>query len=232
MGRPEPLTYYYFGGPISESIAATRSSQGGLKQVAVIGLGTGSLACHRRDGERWTFFEIDPQVARIARDPQLFRFMSECGQNSPVVLGDARLTLAASVQHYDLIVLDAFSSDTIPVHLLTREALTGYLSRLSPHGVLIFHISNRNLDLPPVIAADAAAESLTAVFKGDDRANDLLTDYRANALVAVLARDAADLGDLPNRPGWVSIKPDRVSAWTDDYSNVIGALVRQKLFMP
>ena len=93
----------------------------------MIGLGTGSLACHRKDGERWVFFEIDPVVVRIARDPRLFRFMSECGQNSPVVLGDARLTLAASTQHYDLIVLDAFSSDAIPVHLLTREALTGYL---------------------------------------------------------------------------------------------------------
>jgi hypothetical protein len=106
---------------------------------------------------------------------------------------------------------------------------TGYLSRLSPHGVVVFHISNRNLDLPRVIAADAAAESLAAVFKGDDRANDLMTDYRANALVAILARNAGDLGDLPNHPGWVRIKPDRVSAWTDDYSNVIGALLRQKL---
>ena len=229
VGRPQPLTYYYFGGPISESIAAARSTQGGLKQVAVIGLGTGSLACHRKDGERWTFFEIDPVVVRIARDPHLFRFVSECGQNSPVVLGDARLTLAASREQYDLIVLDAFSSDAIPVHLLTREALAGYLSRLSPHGVLVFNISNRNLDLPPVVAAEAAAEGLTVIAKGDDRANNLLVDYRANALVAVLARNTADLGDLPNRPGWVWIMTDRVSAWTDDYSNVLSALVRQKL---
>jgi hypothetical protein len=232
VGRPQPLTYYYFGGPISESIAAARSAQGGLKQVAVIGLGTGSLACHRKDGERWTFFEIDPVVVRIARDPHLFRFMSECGQNSPIVLGDARLMLAASTERYNLIVLDAFSSDAIPVHLLTREALAGYLSRLSPHGVLVFHISNRNLDLPPVVAAEAAAESLTVIAKGDDRANNLLVDYRANALVAVLARNAADLGDLPNRRGWVWIRTDRVSAWTDDYSNVLGALVRQKLHIP
>jgi hypothetical protein len=231
-GRPEPLTYYYFGGPISESIAAARSTQGGLKQVAVIGLGTGSLACHRKDGERWTFFEIDPMVVRIARDPQLFRFMSECGQNSPIVLGDARLTLAASPQHYDLIILDAFSSDTIPVHLLTREALAVYLSHLSPHGVLVFHISNRNLDLPPVVVADAEAEGLISIVKGDDRANDLETDYRANALVALLARDVADLGDLPDRPGWVKVKAGGVSAWTDDYSNVISALARQKLFIP
>ena len=228
VGPPEPLTYFYFGGPISEGIAAARSAQGGLKQVAVIGLGTGSLACHRKDGERWVFFEIDPVVERIARDPHLFRFMSECGQNSPVVFGDARLTLSASTQHYDLIVLDAFSSDAIPVHLLTREALTGYLERLSPNGMLVYHVSNRNLDLLPVVAANAAAENLIILAKGDNHANNLLIDYRANALVAVLARNAADLGDLPNRPGWIPIRADRVPAWTDDYSNVLSALLRQK----
>jgi hypothetical protein len=229
MGRPQPLTYYYFGGPISEAILAARSAQRGLKQVAVIGLGTGSLACHRKDGEVWTFFEIDPVVVRIARDPHLFRFLSECGQNQPVVLGDARLTLAASTQQYDLIVLDAFSSDAIPVHLLTREALAGYLSRLSPHGVLLYHISNRHLDLHPVVAAEAATEGLTVIAKRDDRANNFLADYRSNALVAVLAGDAADLGDLPNRLGWEWIRTDRVHAWTDDYSDVLGALVRGKL---
>ena len=99
-------------------------------RVAVVGLGTGSLACHRRDGEEWTFFEIDPDVVRIARDPRYFSFLSSCAPEPPVVLGDARLTLAASPERYDLIVLDAFSSDVIPVHLLTREALAGY-SRIS-----------------------------------------------------------------------------------------------------
>jgi spermidine synthase len=156
-------------------------------------------------------------VVRIAR------------QNPPVVLGDARLTFAASTQQYDLVVLDAFSSDAIPIHLLTREALAGYLSRLSPHGVLLFHISNRHLDLHPVVAAEAAMEGLTVIAKRDDRANDFLVDYRSNALVAVLARNAADLGALPNRPGWVWIRTDRVPAWTDDYSDVLSALVRNKL---
>jgi hypothetical protein len=156
--------------------------------------------------------------------------MSECGQNSQVVLGDARLTLAASTQHYDLIVLDAFSSDAIPVHLLTREALAGYLERLSPGGVLIYHLSNRNLDLLPVVAADAAAENLIVLAKGDNQANDLLADYRANALVAVLARKTSDLGDLPNRRGWIPIRAGGASAWTDDYSNVLSALLRQKLW--
>jgi hypothetical protein len=228
-GPPQPLTYYYFGGPISEGIAAARSAQGGFKQVAVIGLGTGSLACHRTNGERWSFFEIDPEVVRLARNPRLFRFMSECGQNFPVVLGDARLTLAASTQLYDLIVLDAFSSDAIPVHLLTREALAGYLQRLSPNGVLIYHLSNRNLDLLPVVAAAGTAENLIVLAKGDNQANDLLADYRANALVAVLARNVTDLGDLPNWRGWIPIRAGTASRWTDDYSNVLGALLSQKL---
>jgi hypothetical protein len=225
---PAPLTYYYFGGAISEAIESTRSAQGELQQVAIIGLGTGSLACHSKKGEVWTFFEIDPVVVRIARDSHLFSFLSECGQNPPVVLGDARLTLAASVRQYDLIVLDAFSSDAIPVHLLTREALAGYLAHLSTHGVLLFHISNRHLDLLPVIAAGAAKAGLTVIAKRDDRANNSFADYRSNALVAVLARNAAELGDLPNRLGWVWAQAEGISEWTDDYSNVFGALFRKK----
>jgi hypothetical protein len=229
VGRPQPLTYYYFGGPMSEAVDAARAAQRVLSQVAVIGLGTGSLACHSKAGEAWTFFEIDSVVVRIARDPHLFSFLSECGRNAAVVVGDARLTLVASTRLYDLIVLDAFSSDAIPVHLLTREALRNYLARLSARGVLIFHISNRHLDLLPVIAAAAAGEGLGVIAKRDDRANNSLIDYRSNALVAVLARNAADLGDLPNRPGWDWPKAEAIPAWTDDYSNVLGALLRKKL---
>src|SRR5271166_4567957 len=165
---PEPLTYYYFGGPMSDSIAATRAVRGSLGHVAVVGLGTGSLACHKRDGEEWTFFEIDPSVARIARDPRLFSFISACAPDLPVVLGDARLTLAASAQRYDLIILDAFSSDAIPVHLLTREALAGYLTRLEPGGALVMHISNRHMELSSVVAAVAAGEGLVAFLKQAD----------------------------------------------------------------
>jgi spermidine synthase len=143
-------------------------------------------------------------------------------------VGDARLTLAASVRQYDLIVLDAFSSDAIPVHLLTREALAGYLARLSAHGVLLFHISNRHLDLLPVVTAGAAKAGLTVIAKRDDRANDSFADFRSNAQVAVLARNATDLGDLPNRPGWVWAPAEGISEWTDDYSNVLGALFRKK----
>ena len=229
-GRPVPLTYFYFGGPISEAIEAARGARGSLAQVATIGLGTGSLACHGREGEDWTFFEIDPEVIRIARDPKSFRFLSVCAPEAKIVPGDGRLTLAASSERYDVIVLDAFSSDAIPVHLLTREALAGYLSRLKPGGVIILHVSNRHLELASVAAAVGASDGLVAYYKEDDRANNMAADYRANALVVALARSVADLGDLPSRRGWQRLTPrSDVAAWTDDYSDVLRALLRKKL---
>jgi len=229
-GRPEPLTYYYFGGPISEGIAAARAAQGGLlKNVAVVGLGAGSLACHRHEGEDWTYFEIDPEVMRIARDRKLFGFLEKCAPSAPIVLGDARLTLGRSAQQFDLIVLDAFSSDAIPSHLLTREALRSYLARLTPRGIIIAHISNRHLELANVAAAVAAAEGLFTIVRVDDKATQFMTDFHAAALVAVLARNEADLGALPSVEGWHKVDGGNVAPWTDDYSDIIGAMLRKKL---
>jgi spermidine synthase len=213
---------------LSEAVEAARSAQGSLSQVAVVGLGTGSLACHQREGEDWTFFEIDPVVVRIARDERYFHFLSACGPMDEIVLGDARLTLGAASGRFDLIVLDAFSSDAVPIHLLTREALIGYLARLKPHGVIAFHVSNRHMELANVVAAVGATEGLTAYFKEDNGANDFLNDYRANAQVVVMARTVEDLGDLPSRSGWRRIEP-KVVAWTDDYSDVLRAILRKKL---
>jgi len=145
-----------------------------------------------------------------------------------IVLGDARLTLAASSGRYDLIVLDAFSSDAIPVHLLTREALHGYLTRLELHGVIAFHVSNRRMELASVVAAVGATEGLTAYFKEDRGANDFLNDYRANSQVVVMARAVTDLGDLPAGSGWRRIEP-KVVAWTDDYSDILRSILRKEL---
>jgi hypothetical protein len=227
-GTPVPLTYYYFGGPLSDAIEAARRARGSLDRVALVGLGTGSLACHQRDGERWTFFEIDPEVIRLASDPNNFRFLSSCGPVGTIT-GDARLTLVASPEKYDMIVLDAFSSDAIPVHLLTREALAGYRSKLAPNGVIAMHVSNRHMELASVVAAVAAEEGLVAHFKRDLDANDFLKDFRASADVVVLAASEADLGDLPHRKGWRRLEPrPDVPAWTDDYSDVLGAILRKK----
>ncbi len=226
---PEPLTYYYRGGPISESIEALRAARGTLPRVAVVGLGSGTLSCYRKVDEQWTFFEIDPAIEQIARDPRLFTYISACAPDLPMVLGDARLTLAASRQRFDLIILDAFSSDVVPVHLLTREAIDGYLARLDEGGALVLHLSNRYMELGGVIAAVAGAQGLVAIFKDDDRPLMVPLDYKANASVAVLARRRADLGELPSRPEWRERKADPdIRIWTDDYSNVLGAILRKR----
>jgi hypothetical protein len=228
VGRPEPLTYYYFGGPISEAIEATRAAHGELGNVAVVGLGAGTIACHRKDPEHWTFYEIDPEVIQIARNPRMFKFLSECAPSASIVLGDARLTLAASRAGYNLIVLDAFSSDAIPVHLLTREAIAIYLSRLAPRGVLVIHGTNRHLDLVPVVAAAAEGAGLATFLKEEGKGEPLSAGFQAGSTVMALARDPADLGDLPARAGWRRVEPvGTVAAWTDDYSNVLGAMIRR-----
>ncbi len=226
---PEPLTYYYTGGPIWQTIDAVRTIRRGLARVAVVGLGSGSLACQRRGKEAWTFYEIDPEVVRIASDPRLFGFLSACAPKSEIVIGDARLTLTTARQRYDMIIIDAFSSDAVPVHLLTREAVAGYRSRLTDTGVLVMHISNRHLELARVVAAIGAAEGLVTFVRTDDRPVDSLSSLKLNAIVAALARSPAHLGKLPQQRGWAEIKPDpRVPAWTDDYSNIVGAIIRKK----
>jgi hypothetical protein len=225
--QPQPLTYYYFGGPISQTIDAAHAAKGGLGRVAAVGLGSGSLACHRRSGEAWTFYEIDPEVVRIAS--RFFSFLSSCAPDAGIVMGDARLTLATAQQRYDMIIIDAFSSDAIPVHLMTREAVAGYLSRLEDDGVLVMHISNRHMELGRVVAAVGAAEGLVTYYRWDDRPNVSPPDFKLKAIVTALARSSAHLGGLTQERGWTEIKPDpSVPAWTDDYSDIIGAIIRKK----
>jgi hypothetical protein len=227
--RPEPLTYYYFGGPLSQAIKAARVAKGGLERVAVVGLGTGSLACHAEPGERWRYFEIDPVVAQIARDPQQFRFLSHCAPDTDVVLGDARLTLAEENGTFDLIVLDAFSSDVVPVHLLTTEALGIYLDKLTQGGTIALHISNRYLELASVVAASAEARGLVAYVKHDAAVGD--EDYKRNmyarSLVAVVARRDEDVAALLAQGGWEKAVADgSVAPWSDDYANILAAIWR------
>lgn len=230
-GAPEPQSYYYPGGPLAEGIAAARSAndrfKNGFERVAVVGLGTGSLACYLRGEEEWSFFEIDPEVIRIASNPAFFTFLSRCAPKADLVLGDARLTLQASPERYDLIVLDAFSSDGIPVHLLTREAIAGYLSKLTPHGVILVHISNRHLDLAPIMANVAQSQGLIALFKEGHPTGDVMTTLRTASRVVMLARTPEDAGAAAQH--WIAMSPDPASAlWTDDYSNLLGPMLRAK----
>lgn len=223
-GLPEPTTYYAAGQVIAQTIEATRAARGGqLRRVSAVGLGTGSLACYRKPGEDWTFYEIDRTVVQIAQSR--FPFLASCGQGLPVVLGDARLTLETAPREQDLIVVDAFSSDSIPIHLLTREAIGLYLSRLAPGGVVLMHISNRHLDLSRVLARAAAEHGLVTMLGIDRKPEPFEKGMRAPAKVMLLARDQADFGPIAESPSWQRLAPElERRPWTDDFSNVFEAL--------
>jgi spermidine synthase len=222
--RLEPLTYYHRAGPAGDVFTLTRAGRLNHRRVAIVGLGAGSLACYGRPGERWTFYEIDPAVATIALDPRLFTFLRDCAPSIRIVLGDARLTLPESTtEKYDVLVLDAFSSDAIPMHLLTQEALAGYVTLLAPNGVIALHISNLYLDLEPVVAALAEQLNLVGRVRSDlEISSRERATGRSATIWAVLSRSAADFGDLENDRRWRAIrKRENVHAWTDDFSNII-----------
>lgn len=226
-GRPEPITYYAMDGAMGRAIAAIREAQGGALPAAwVVGLGSGSLACHARTGERWTFFEIDAEIVRIASDPALFRFLDRCGPGVSIVLGDARQTLARQAGSAGLIVLDAFSSDAIPVHLLTREAVGLYLSKLTPEGALVVHVSNRHLELRHILARVAAEHGLLT-YLGNDRTDAAMeARFLAGSNVVVMTRDPRHLGPLAASARWERIEPDMGRRpWTDDFGNIIEAMI-------
>ena len=220
-GRCEPLSYYHREGPLGKIFAQFEAAPATSK-VAIVGLGAGATASYSRKNEDWTFYEINPAVVSVARSPQYFTYLSSCAQAPyEVVLGDARLKLrSAPTQGYGLIVLDAFSSDAIPIHLMTQEALDLYLSKLTSEGLLVFHISNRNLDLGPVLAALAHSRNLEFLSLLD------LEPTQANgkdpSQWVVLARETKTLGSLvkePNARTVTSTAQGRV--WTDDFSNII-----------
>jgi len=218
----EPLSYYHGTGPFGHLMAAVpRMREPGA--VAAIGLGVGTLSAYAWPGQEWTFYEIDPAVERIARDERYFTFLAMCGNRCRVELGDARLSLAARRDApYHLIVLDAFSSDAIPVHLLTQEAMAVYLSRLAPHGVLAFHISNRHLVLSPIVARLAAHHRLTArQFRDLQVPGRPWAGDKAESNWVMMARSPEDLGDLMRDSRWT---PPRIvvgaNLWTDDFSNI------------
>jgi len=157
--RAHRAAYYNAKGPVGDLFRAA----GPFTNVGVVGLGSGALSCYAERGTSWTFFEIDPLVERIARDPALFTFLQNARGQIDVRIGDGRKKLEeAAAASFDLIVIDAFSSDAIPVRLLTREALQLYISRLKPGGLIALHISNRFLHLEPVVAAVVAATGLRA----------------------------------------------------------------------
>ncbi|MFK7839136.1 MAG: fused MFS/spermidine synthase [Bdellovibrionales bacterium] len=223
-----PISYYGGNSP-SKELMDIYGEIPGPQNIAIAGLGSGVTACFQKEGRHFDFFEIDPSIVEIAQNPDYFTFLSDCGSDHRVILGDARLTIADQPDNkYDLIFMDAFSSDSVPIHLLTKEAIELYLEKLKPDGTILFHISNRHLDLEPILSAAAKSvgiKSLADISIGG-KIDDTDLEYYPTHFVAFT--------NNPNRidalrgKGWVDTidRPD-VKLWTDQYSNILSVFGSQ-----
>jgi hypothetical protein len=226
-GRPEPITYYHKDGGIGQAISAVRERKGAPLRVAVIGLGSGTLTCASEPGETWKFFEIDQSMVDTARDPKYFTYIQNCEPDLKPVIGDARLTFAREPDGiYDLIIVDAYSSDAIPIHLATEEAMKIYKDKLAPQGAVVMHVSNRHLELSSVVVGIAEANDLKSWVYSEDSGRD--NEYIFSTSVVVSAREEADVGKLASSGQWALTEAEeKQRVWTDDYSNVLGAVWRR-----
>jgi len=221
----EPLTYYHPTGPLGQLFAALEDQTASWR-VAAVGLGAGSIASYRKPLQEWTFYEVDSTVVQLARDSRFFTYLSKCSSDIKVVLGDARLSLAREPSNqFELLILDAYTSDSVPIHLITQQALQLYLDKITDHGLIIFHISNQYLDLTPVVANLAQDLGLVCFLK-----NDVFLSEQEKLLGkepsqwAVMARHLEDLGDLIDDPVWKRLEGSGGPVWTDSYSSILRVL--------
>jgi hypothetical protein len=229
-----PTTYYYPKSPIGLTIAKRRELLGKEKGTyGVVGLGTGSSACHKQEGETWRFFEIDPLVMKIAKDPKNFTFISRCQPDIDIKIGDARLTIEKEEEgSFDLFVIDAFTSDAIPVHMLTKEAVELFLDKLKPDGVVLLHTSNRHLDLEGVLASTLLIlpDGTAGLVMHDANADKSKYPAETGSSVVIFAKSEEALKPYRSLDG-VSELVERdppLRAWTDDYSDILGAFLSRK----
>ena len=233
----EPTTYYGHQSGVGLTLDKANELAGPNAAVGIVGLGAGTLSCYRKPGQAWTIFEIDPVMVDIARDPKKFSFLSKCAGDTPIVVGDARLRIEQMPPaQFDILVIDAFSSDAIPLHLLTAEAIGIYARALKPDGVLLIHISNRFFDLQPVLAAEAKARGWSAAIRLDpaDQGKDAsaLTSSNWVAFTATPQRLDQLTGGLRPHPrgyedgAWVALESrPGFSRWTDDYASTLPILI-------
>lgn len=224
--RCVPTSYFHPTAPVGKLLSNLESKSGSTRRISVLGLGVGSLICYARGDDTWVFHEINPDMKDVAEDPRLFTFMTNAPtKNYRVELGDGRLTLADETENFDAIFLDAFTSDAIPVHLLTVEAVHGYLSKLNDGGLLVFQVSSRYFELEPFVTAAGAANGLLSWV-----ANDLtltpeqaLEGKRASQWI-VLSKDRTN-EELLRHAGFTPAPESSTAAWTDDRSNPLDALM-------
>ena len=214
---PVPIAYYDRTSPIGQVYDGLPEEV--TSQSAVLGLGAGSMACYNQPGGRLTFYEIDPLVEQIARDPRLFTYLRDCPGDSEVILGDGRLKIAqAEDGEYGVILAAAFNSDAVPVHLLTREAIDLYLQKLQEDGVLVFNVSNRYVELEPVLGDIAREAGLVCLNQSDSATEG--RPFKLSTQYVVMARQEEDLVGLTD-PRWQPCASKAGSAWTDDFSNLL-----------
>lgn len=222
--RDIPTSYYYRLTPIGSLFEEASNAKPSDLHAGVVGLGTGSTACYARPGQSWTFYEIDEDVVRVATDERWFGMINRCAPQARIILGDARLKLQEQQDRwYDILLIDAFSSDAIPTHLITREAIGGYMRKVADDGIMIVHISNRYLDLTGIVAE--AAQSLGYLAMIGDRGGDAANEADTGVRVVVIARSMARL--LRYRPPVWTLVPqsDAPRPWTDDRTDIVRAMV-------
>jgi hypothetical protein len=223
---PTPGTYYYPESPMARAVKLVRenvSAHGGTGRFGVIGLGSGSLPCLAAKGERWRIFEIDPLMISIASNTKNFTYLESCQPKPPdIVIGDARLTLAKEpAGAFDLIIVDAFTSDAVPIHLMTAEALRLYLAKTSPNGIAVLHISNRYLDLDSVLSATVKlVDGARGLLISDEDADG--SYGQTSSTIAVFAKSDEALAPFRDQKGLREFDANGLRAWTDDYSDVLG----------
>ncbi len=237
VAASQPMTYYHPDGAMGRGFAAARVAQAkpgettAPLRAGLVGLGTGSLACYARPGDTMRFYEIDPVVVKVAQNPKLFDFLSRCTPNAPMIIGDARQTLAKEGNaSFDYLVIDAFSSDSVPVHMMTVEAIRMYLDKISDNGLLAMHISNRHMDLPSAVSSTLAqipnVSSAFVYFSPKQDAKGIDADASASQVVFI-AKSAKVLDPIRAWPDAEGLPRGRASAWTDDYSDVLSAILRK-----
>ena len=217
-----PLTYYSRPGPMGQLFKEYDAINQNWS-IGIVGLGAGALTCYAKNQQQWTLYEIDPLVVDIASNPAYFSYLSQCSHNATMRVGDARLSLAKEPdQQFDLLVMDAFSSDSVPTHLLTQEALKLYFKKLKPNGILAFHITNRHLALKKVLSDHARQLHLSALIQEFKPQQEIplviATDWvvMANNAETLEPLRLSQLGNWQKLPLYFDLKP-----WTDDFTNIV-----------
>lgn len=229
--KTHPMSYYAPDSGVGQVFDTAPALFDHDARMGFVGLGTGTLACYARPGQRWTAYEIDPAIVAIATDKRLFSYISDCKPDLRIVLGDARLTLSKERPgQLDMLAVDAFSSDAIPLHLMTKEAFDVYARALAPDGILLVHISNRHIDLEPVVAAIAKSRGWSAMLRDYDPEYEpsggsytkshwiALTrdERRMREVIAVAQGQKGDWRPLRTRSG--------LEPWSDDFASVLPVL--------